>query len=470
MSERKIKVGSSLKAWARGLLKGPEAPAVAVKFAPPTMLPGVIPSAEKLAMDEGLTSVYGYANSAACEYDGFIGYPTLAQLTQRPEYRMLSEKTAMAMIRKWVRLKSKGDGDKTDKINQLTEEMERLSLRELFGECAKHDGFFGRAQLFIDMGQQEGPTLEIPLFVIKDLVKGKLRKFKFVEAMYTYPNVYNASNPLADDYYNPQSWFVMGTKVHRSRMLTFIGRPVPDILKPAYNFGGMSMSQLAMPYVNNWLRTRTSVGKLISNFSTSGVKTNMAAVLAGDSGEDLLARSQLFTEMRDNQGVMLLDNETEEFFQVNTPLTTLDALQAQSQEHMSSVSSVPLSVLLGITPTGLNASTDGEIRTWYDHVLDMQNVLFNDNLQHALDIVQMSMWGEIDHDIAFEFVPLWQQSETEAAVNRKSDAEAAAIYVEMGAVAPEEVRTRLANDENSGYNGLTSAPPEMPDTDNEEEP
>ena len=36
----------------------------------------------------------------------------------------------------------------------------------------------------------------------------------------------------------------MGRQVHTSRILTFIGRPVPDLLKPAYSFGGLSLVQL----------------------------------------------------------------------------------------------------------------------------------------------------------------------------------------------------------------------------------
>jgi hypothetical protein len=56
--------------------------------------------------------------------------------------------------------------------------------------------------------------------------------------------------------------------------------------------------------------------------------------------------------MRSNAGTFALDKETEEFFNVSTPLGTLDALQAQSQEQMSSVSGIPLIILLGITPRG----------------------------------------------------------------------------------------------------------------------
>ncbi|WP_163360700.1 anti-CBASS protein Acb1 family protein, partial [Klebsiella aerogenes] len=74
---------------------------------------------------------------------------------------------------------------------------------------------------------------------------------------------YNTTNPLAADWYKPALWYVQGRPVHATRLLTFVGREVPDLLKPAYSFGGLSMSQMAKPYVDNWLRTRASVADLI---------------------------------------------------------------------------------------------------------------------------------------------------------------------------------------------------------------
>jgi len=466
----KLSIGSRLLAWARGLKEsdvGPAQPA----FVPPSMLPGVVPDGVKMAMDNDMADVYTYASQMyGASRQQFPGYPVLAQLTQIAEYRMLSEKTAQAMTRKWIKLHSKGDADKSERISQIEDALTKFKVRELFTEAAIHDGFFGRAQLFVDLSEQEGPGLEIALFEDASIVRGKLRKFKLVEAMFTYPNSYSASNPLRDDYFNPSSWFVMGQKVHASRLLTFVGRPLPDILKPAYNFGGMSMSQLAMPYVMNWQKTRDSVNRLISNYSTSGIKTNLTDVLAAGSGEDLMMRAQLYADMRDNQGLMIMDNDTEDYFQYNTPLSTLDQLQAQAQEHMASVASMPLPILLGITPSGLNASADGDIEIFYDHVRDMQERLFRDNLTKVIKLIQLSEFGDVDEDIVFDFVSLWQQTEAELAANRKSDAEAAAIYVEMGAIMPEEVRQRLADDEYSGFNGLDMGVKIEPSADEEPDP
>lgn len=80
---------------------------------------------------------------------------------------------------------------------------------------------------------------------------------------------------------------------------------------------------------------------------------------------------------------------------------------------LSRLSSIPLVKLLGITPNGLNASSDGEIRVFYDSIHAMQENLFRVPLKTVLDVIQLNEFGEIDPDIDFEFLPLYELTEAE---------------------------------------------------------
>ena len=426
-----------------------------ITLGPPKMRPGVIPEADKLAMDGRMSSVYEYA-SDGFHGMGFLGYPLLAELAQRSEYRQMSGRLASEMTRKWVKLKSTGDKDKSKQIQQLNEAQKKFNIRELFRECAELDGLFGNAKLFVNInGVVEGPELEKPLALSPAKVaKGSLKGFKVIEPSTTYPSDYNSINPLREDYFTPTMWYVMGQKIHATRLFPFSSRKLPDILKPAYNFGGLSLSQLAKPTVDNWLGTRDSVSALLSNFSTSCYATDLGELLSGGSDSGALDRAQLFTQMRDNLGLMILDKGREEFFQVNTPLSGLDKLQAQAQEHMASVAQIPLVVLTGITPSGLNASSDGEIRVFYDFVKDMQEILFRGPLEDVIKLLQLHLFGEIDEDITFDFEPLFEMDEGEKAKIRKSAADSGIEYIAASVITPLEERKRLAADPDSGYSEL----------------
>ncbi|HJW07445.1 MAG TPA: DUF1073 domain-containing protein [Rhodanobacter sp.] len=399
---------------------------------------------------------------------GFPGYAYLSQLATRAEFRAFASALATELTREWIEFTSaQNDGDgASDKIKAIAAEFKRLGVREVMQRAAEHDCYFGRGQIFIDIA---GADRAMPLILDPRTVKqGSLNRIVAVEAMWTTPSAYNALDPAAPDFYRPSGWFMLGQQVHASRLMTVVTRPLTDQLKPAFNFGGMSLSQLAEPYVDNWLRTRQSVSDLLNNFSITALATSMDQVLEGaDDGTDLFARAELFNATRSNRGLMLLDKDREELVQINTPLSGLHELQAQSQEHMCSVSRTPAIVLTGISPSGLNASSDGEIRVFYDWIAAQQEAYWREPLEVILKAVQLSLFGEIDEDIGFEFCPLYQMTPKEEADIREANSRAAVAYIGAGVIDPSEERERLANDPTSGYQGLDTdavivppAPPE----------
>ncbi len=437
------------------------------RYEPPK---GVIPERIKssiLAMDE---TPYDMLNDAYMGYgygslESFPGYPYLATLAQKPEYRKMVGTIAEKMTSKWIKLKTVGDDDKSERVKKITDALERYQVRDKFREAAEHDGYFGGGQIYIDVQSPKNVSawtddneLQSKLFLSnKKITKGSLIGFRVIEPVWTYPGVYNAANPLSPDFYKPTEWFVMGKTVHASRMIDFVSRQVPDLLKASYNFRGLSLTQMAEPYVNNWLRTRDSVSDMIHSFSIPILSTDMSQMLTGGGAETLLNRLQLVNQCRDNRGSFAVDNSVEkpeDFKFAYTPLTGLDTLQVQSQEQMAAVSSIPLAFLLGITPNGLNASSDGEIRVFYDYIHAIQQAMFKSPLKRVLDVIQLSEFGDIDPEIYFEFEPLYEMSEKERADIRKVDADTDAVYIASGALSNNEVREKIAEDPDSPYHSL----------------
>ena len=428
----------------------------------PDVPPGVIPKGtSKLAMDDAMAPNYQWAlNSAFQEGMEFFGYAYLAELTQRAEYRRPAEIVAKNMTREWIELTAKGEEDLTDKLEQIEKELKRLGVQDKFRQVAEQDGYFGRSQLYLDVGTCDPddrdelmkPLTDTPAKIGKQR-KG-LKRLVVIEPIWTYPNQYNTIDPLAADYFKPQSWFIMGKEVHDSRLLTFVSKPVPDILKPAYAFGGLSLTQISKPYVDNWLRTRQSISDLVHSFSVMGIKTQLGTILSGGSDPGIFQRISLFNKMRDNRGTMIIDKDTEEFFNVSAPLGTLDALQAQSQEHMAAVNGIPLIVLFGITPTGLNASSEGELDVFEQWTASQQEALFTKNLTRIINLVQLTLFGVIDPNVGFKYKPLGVQNKLEEAQTRKTEAETDALLIEANIITNEEARKRVAADENTPYAGL----------------
>lgn len=448
----------------------------------PDVLPGVrpakmpAPESVVLAMDGGYSEPLAMDNApppAAWGFTGngalgpglaFLGFPYLAELAQLTEYRTPAESLAAEMTRAWVKLVSKDKKkDLTEKIKQITDRLEALNVRDLFRKAALLTEEFGRAHISINIKDQDDDhSRQLPLHKIK---KGTLLGFNCIEPYWLTPYSWNATHPERPDFYKPQSWFVLGRKTHSSRLLTFIFREVPDLLKPAYDFSGISIFQLMMPYVNRWYRTAKNVNDLINIFSIVTLSTDMAQMLnsAPNSPQSLPARMAAFNQTRDNRGAFVVNKDTEELTTNNVPLASLDKLQAQAQEHMATPARLGLLEFFGITPTGLNTSSEGEFQARNKYVKGMTELGFAAHFRRTHELVQMDLFGEIDPDITEEWLNLYEPTAKEESELRKSDAERDAVFIDKGVVSTDEVRSKLKNDPKSGYDNLQGDAPEPPE-------
>lgn len=420
--------------------------------------------AAEMAMDFNGTSVNALS---FVQSTGFPGFPTLSLLAQLPEYRAMHETLADECVRMWGKVVSTGTSDHA-RVAEIEAEVKKHDVRAVVRQAVVQDQAFGRSHVYFKLRNDEKGR-DLPLvFKPYSVRKGSFQGLRNVEAYWTTPNFYNSIDPTAADFYKPSSWWMIGVETHATRLQTIVSRPVPDMLKPTYSFAGVSMTQLAMPYVDNWLRTRQSVSDTVKQFSVSGVLTDLAQYLLPGAASDLQNRASLINAYRDNRNILFLDKATEEFFQVNTPLSGLDALQAQAQEQMSAVSHIPLVKLLGITPTGLNASSEGEIRVFYDYVSGYQANVLQPLMDNVLRIIQLSLDGEIDEQLCWDWEPLLELTALEASEKQAKDAETAERYIAAGVVTAEQVAQKLNADPSSGYSGVIqdgSTLEETPDED-----
>lgn len=422
---------------------------------------------EQLAMDNGDPAAWAGLGFGGAGLVGpglaFLGFPYLAELQQITEYRTPCESLATEMTRKWGKLKNLGKKDLTKKITEITQCIEEMKVRDMFRWGAYITESFGRSHLFVSVKDQDDDrNRQLPL---TEIAKGSLVGFRSVEPYWVTPYSWNATHPERPDFYKPSSWFVLGRKTHATRMLTFIFREVPDLLKPAYSFGGIAMSQLMMPYINRWLRTAKSVNDLINIFSIVTLSTDLQAMLQAsvvNTDKGLLARLRAFTQTRDNRGVMAINKATEELSMQNVPLGSLDKLQAQAQEHMATPARMSLLKFFGITPSGLNATAEPEINAQNDYVHSMQEHGFNANMKVVLILIQMHLYGPegVEKDLTWEWLSLYEPNGKEKAEIRKADADRDSVYIEKNVISPDEVRNRLRMDPESGYDGLEGDAPE----------
>lgn len=384
----------------------------------------------------------------------FAGYGVLSGLSQNGLIRAGVCMRADEMTRKWGEFVRAGNADDdSDKIQQLEAAAANFKLKEKFHDAAEMCGFFGGCFIFVDVDEDEN-NLANPLTIAPETFKtGSLKALRMVEPYLVSPGYYNSVDPMKSDYFKPDLWYIQGKPVHISRLLKFSENELSSLLKPAYNFFGLSLAQKVLDAVSHYTACREAAARLLQKYSLTIFKTNMSDILSGGFDNTLRQRVQYFVQNRDNDGCATIDKETEDIVVMTTSLAGVTDLVRQAMEYVAAMFNEPVTKMWGLSPAGFNTG-DNDMRSHYDNIAAQQEKMFGAPMERLCKILQMNEFGEIDDSISFKFAPLSEDDEAAQAANNKVKAETDAILLEAGAIAPEDVRQRLIDDEDSGYNSL----------------
>ena len=432
----------------------------------------------RLAMDNALadTGVYSLLQHTLQMGMGvfpqFMGYGALQNIAQNGLVRACISTVADDMTREWVTLQREGDavqGGGDNLLAELTIAMNGLRLKELFAEAVELAGYEGGAFLFIDTGAT-GDALRDPLDISPnsgELGQGKHLRFTVIDPVNCFPGGYNSLNPLLPGYYSPTDWWVLGQRVHSSRLLRIVGNEVPILLKPAYNFLGIPQAQILWDYVLHFQECRVAACRLLKKFSLTVFKTNMFDSmnrLGPQEASNLDCRVGYMVQKMSNDGILVVDKESEDVVKLETPLSGVTDIVRQALEFLAAVNRTPAVKLLGISPSGFNATGESDIRNYYDHIAARQQKMLSAAFKTVLDCLQLHLTGRIDPSISFAFNKLGEEDRKSQAETQKTKADTAAVYLDRGALSAEEVRRALADDPQSGYSNIdVDELPPMPD-------
>ena len=399
-----------------------------------------------------------------CTDASFMGYGALANLSQNGLIRAGVEMRGDEMTRKWGELTRKGNTDEEtdeqqERLDAVTEEMEKYKVRELFRSASCLCGYMGGCLLFIDTGEE---VLANPLILDSmTFAPGTFKGFRLIEPYLVTPGGYNSTNPMADDYFKPSLWYIQGIPVHASRLIYFAENKLTSLLKPAYNFFGLPLAQKVIDAVAHYTENREAAGRLLQKYALTVLKTNMEEVLQGGFDKALRERIQYFVQTRSNDGCAAIDKEMEDLVLQTTSLAGVTDIVRQSMEYVAAMFNEPVVKMWGLSPNGFS-SGEMELQNHYDNIKSQQEKMFGEPMRRVLRVLQHNLYGAIDDSIIFTFSPLSEDDERKIAETNKMQADTDAVLISNGVIDENEARERLIADPNSGYNTLKEREDDLP--------
>lgn len=400
------------------------------------------------------------ANALCSEQLFFLGYPTLSALALRTEMRIACNESVEDIFRNGFRIRSNDPNvDRTDTIAALENEFNRFGIETIMKTIGYNAEAFGSAFLAI---RTKNDTYDFsnPLIFGVNFGKGDLLGFRSIEPIWMSPTAYNATNPLADDYYVPSKWAVNGNLgngvgdgygIDATRLKQLVLYKVPDYYKPSFLFGGLSLTQMILPYLDNFIKVRNDIPDVVKTFRTQIWETDMQALLQDSSA--FKARMQGFVDMRDNFGVMAVDKDREAMTQINTTLTGLKELQDALLELICVPSRLTVTALTGKQTKGAFNNGEEERSTQHEFVASKQKLSYTPFMQWILKVICYHLYGEFYEDLYIDFNPVDELNELEIAEMNKLKVDTYTNLIDAGVLTPEQVHAVIATDEKSEFNG-----------------
>lgn len=423
-------------------------------------LPATLGSKEdnRVALDESFRSVVGMdsimetlsdhaVEMGQLPYTSFVGYGVLQQIAQNGMIRNCIKTVADDVTRAWITIKGGDDTDPAKLLELQTAQDRDFRLRDTFNRAIAKVGFMGGAFIFIrtvpsaDMGGDV--DLTIPLIVSNvsaEIGQNQRPSFVVVDPVNVSPSVYNSVDPLRDDYMRPREWFVLGNRVHASRLLTLIANEPPVLLKPAYNFLGIPQAQILWDYVLHWNECRVSSQELLKKLSLMVYYTNMQDRMSDPNGVAALDNvMDVLQRYRDNNSVFVANSESDRVEVVSMSIAGASDIVRQAQEMIAAINRTPAVKLFGISPSGFNATGESDLRNYNDHIRSQQE-LYRPAVQKCLEAIQLYLWGEIDPDITFDWNELDMDNESSQSQNFNVRMAALSALKDRGAISADEMR------------------------------
>lgn len=235
------------------------------------------------------------------------------------------------------------------------------------------------------------------------------------------------------------------SRVHHSRLVRFEGLPTTRSRRITLKGWGESYLQRAHDLLVEWNGAHAAVNDLVQQSSIGVFKMKDLMSMVASDPEGLLAkRMEAMDLARSVARSILLDAEGEAYERVEVgALTGLPDLLDRYSLRLAGALEMPVSILLGREPAGLNATGEADTRAWYDAIDAERETVLKPAVERIVKLLLLSRQGPTSAQVpdgwSIEFPPLWQPTESETATLRKTVADTDAVYLQNGVVTPEEV-------------------------------
>ena len=389
--------------------------------------------------------------------DSFIGFGAMAIIAQNSLISKACNLPAKDAIRKGWKVSTvedtKIDSQIFDEIRNL--DKHKYKIKDKLINQSQFTKVYGiRVALFVV--ESTDPMYYEKPFNIDGVKAGSYKGISQIDPQWCTPinTSDNVSNPASLNYYEPTYWQINGKKYHKSHLVITRGDEVADILKPTYQYAGISLVQKIYNRLYGAEKTANEIPMLVQSKRLNVYKMEGMEDKVADYN-DFNDKMQTWVELRDNYG-MRFAGENDSIEQLETSLSDLDVNVMTQYQLVCSIANIPSYKLLNSPMKGFS-SGDTEQSSYHEELENIQDLI----LEPVLDRhYQLLIKSEIKPKFNIDFNAYIQWNELDA-ITEKERAEIDEIksrtdinYTNAGILGQNGINKKLTDDENSPYFGM----------------
>lgn len=258
------------------------------------------------------------------------------------------------------------------------------------------------------------------------------------------------TDPLMPEWGQPETYQInrsseagsTTTVVHESRLVVFGGALTSERIRIQNGGWDVSVLQRIWEVLRSFDQTWKSVDHLLAEMSQAVFKVQglLEQIAEGDIAT-MQTRMGIADRQRSVSRAVLLDADMEDFTTVGAQnVSGIAPILQEKLKRLAGAARMPVTVLMGLSPAGLNATGESDTRSWFNVLTFHREMGLAPRIIELMQVVARSEGAEMpERGIRIEWPSLWIMSPSEEAAHRKAVADTDSIYIRDQVVLPEEV-------------------------------
>lgn len=231
----------------------------------------------------------------------------------------------------------------------------------------------------------------------------------------------------------------LSARIHASRLIVFGGARTSWRQRQANEGFDLSVLQRCQDALRDTDQTWRAVMNLLQDMSQAVFKIKGLVSMIADGRKDVvLNRMEVVNMARSIARAVVIDADGEDFSHVGAQnLSGVEPLLVRSIVRLATAAEMPVTVLAGVSPSGMNATGDGEIRIWYKRVTREREDIEPQCMRLASVIARTE---GLEPPTSLDWPSLWEPTETEIADLDAKRAGTDKIRIDAGVLDAQEAR------------------------------